>query len=485
MHSLLQSYKDSERNKLIKSVVWDLQEDVIIAGIRAMGILERQVTTPLMQMLDSSLHVVDTSSYYTRTHEKIKQFMVDPTEILHGQTVLFEDFPPVKDKLWDTLFKPVSEDIEDLTRQALVIICHSLSLCIHQQLVDHLPGGKLHNASDKIRSETKTCPKHNLAPEYVFSYLDRKKREMPNANTITIEGIVLWSLNSTLSYLDSLGNGTSEKLIKKAMSNRKEALLKYRERRQEIKKQTAQKLRDQEQKKKDKEVKQMEDIQKYTAEATQYKLCTKVEHITELIDLVQEAYITTSQTNVQNKVQEAVKTQIRYYKSVTISKKLDCKLFHMTHDKKALTTEQLVSNLAKILQYFANPTDEDCANEPGPSVTDTEKDARRDELKRKFTFTGTSPTKRKKKNPFPGDDMVGKRISVKFMTSGGKRHRFYKGYVLRKSTNTDLHEYLEDDDQQYMGKMDFYTIRFDPPEDDPLCCFPLEKEWNEDCLNLI
>ena len=134
----------------MKSVVWDLQEDIILTGKRAMGLLEQKVTTPPMQMLESPLHVANTSSYYTRTHERIKQFMVDPTELLHGQMVLFEDYHPVKDKLWDSLFQLVAAEIEDLTKQALIIICHSLSLCIQRQLVDHLPGGKFHNASERI-----------------------------------------------------------------------------------------------------------------------------------------------------------------------------------------------------------------------------------------------------------------------------------------------------------------------------------------------
>ena len=231
----------------------------------------------------------------------------------------------------------------------------------------------------------------------------------------------------------------------------------------------------------------MADIQRYTAEAIKYKLCTKVDDITYLVDMVQEEHIGKPQSTIQNKVQEAVKSQIKYYKSVSISKRLNYKLFHMSHEKKPLTTEQLVSNLAKILEYFSKEEDEVEAHDvAGLSVLATsEKDAKREELKRKFSFTGASPTKRKKRSPFPGDVLIEKRISVKFMTAGGKRHRFYKDYVLRKSTNEDLHEYLEEDDQQYGGKMDFYTIRFDPPEDDPLCCFPLEKEWNDDCLNLI
>ena len=68
----------------------------------------------------------------------------------------------------------------------------------------------------------------------------------------------------------------------------------------------------------------------------------------------------------------------------------------MSHDKKALTTEQLVSNLAKILQQFNKDIDGDHVDVPGPSTVDTsEKDARHKELKRKFAYTGALPTKPK------------------------------------------------------------------------------------------
>ena len=205
--------------------------------------IERQITSPLMKMLDSNLHIMDTSSYYTRTFEKVKQMMVDPTEVLHGQTLLFPDFPPDKDKLWNALFKPVSSELEDLTKQALIIIAHSLFLCMKRQVSDHLPGGKYHESSERLRKETQACPLHNLAPEWLFSHLDRKQREMPNANTIYMEGVILWSLNDTLTYLDSLENNESQTLIQKSMQNREAALKAYRIKREEIKQKVVQKLR--------------------------------------------------------------------------------------------------------------------------------------------------------------------------------------------------------------------------------------------------
>ena len=239
MKTLVNSYSEQEQNRLVKSCRWDMEEDIILAGIRAMGMIERQLTSPLMQMLDSNIHIMDTSSYYTRLFEKVKQMMIDPTEILHGQTLLFADFPPDKDKLWDALFKLVSSEQEDLTKQAVIIIAHSLFLCMKRQVSDHLPGGKYHQPPERLRKETRTAPKHNLAPEWLFSHLDRKQREMPNANTLTMEGVILWTMNDTLSYLDSLEDSESHTLIERSIQNRKAALEAYRKKRDEIRRKVA------------------------------------------------------------------------------------------------------------------------------------------------------------------------------------------------------------------------------------------------------
>ena len=151
---------------------WDLDDEIILGGIQ-----EKQLTTPLMNMLERQLQVMDTSMYCKCVFEKMKQWMADPSELLRGQVLLFPDFPPDRDERWDVLFALVSEVVEDYTKQALIIMTHSLCLCLQCQLTDPFPGGKYFEASDRLRSETNTCQKHNLAPEYLFSILNRKERE--------------------------------------------------------------------------------------------------------------------------------------------------------------------------------------------------------------------------------------------------------------------------------------------------------------------
>ena len=222
----------------------------------------------------------------------------------------------------------------------------------------------------------------------------------------------------------------------------------------------------------------MDNIRKSTVKASEYKLCEKEEDVTELVDMVTEAHEQLPKKSVEQKICEAITSQIRFYKSVNFSSKIDYKLFHLSHDKKNFTTEELKNNLIKILEFYQRDK-ETASKDNGPSTSnDVNKEERINNLKKKYTFNGTSPTKKRRvKDPFPGDDIVGKRISLKFKNTGATRHHFYKGIVMRSSSNADLEEYMEEDDEQYVGKMGFYTVRFDPPHDSELFCYPLENEW--------
>ena len=486
MLSLFNTFDESQKNKLVKSVMYDLTDNVVLSGIRAMGLLEKQVTTPLMDMLDSSIHVMDTSQYYTRVYDKVKEWMIDPTQLLVGEVVLFEDFPPNKDEQWDALFAPVSAEVEDFTRQCLVIVCHSLCLCMTRQLADHLPNGRFFEADARIRRETQNCPKHNLAPEWLFSALDRKKREMPNATTCTIEGIILWSTNKTLDFLQALEKEKENELISAAMKSRKKVRERYSKRREEIRKAKAQKLREQEERNIAKASKKMADIQIATENVTQYMLCKKADDIELLKQKVREMHAECDDARLQELIMDAIKNQLRYYRHVNFSSKIDYSLFFFTKNKESLSLNQLVENLQKVLHFYADETDPGNENIASSSTARQDRESRMDALKRKLLKNSNeSPSKKQKLAPFPGDDIIQKRIRHKYLSKGGKRHCYYKGTVLRKSTNNEKEEYMDPEDECHIGVLDFYTVQYDAPHDNDLYTLPLEKDWNDGCIHLI
>ena len=144
-----------EANMFVRCLRADFEDDIILAGMRAMGMICQHISTPLMKMVESNdIHVIDTDKYYTRLRDKVKDWMNDPSPILNDSALLFPDFPPAKNDVHKSLYAATTESIENHTRQALSILFHNFMVCITRQVVDHLPGGRFHNASDAIRKQT-------------------------------------------------------------------------------------------------------------------------------------------------------------------------------------------------------------------------------------------------------------------------------------------------------------------------------------------
>ena len=78
----------------------------------------------------------------------------------------------------------------------------------------------------------------------------------------------------------------------------------------------------------------MENIRKSTIKASEFKLCEKVEDITELVSMVAEAHEQLPKKSAEEKICEAITSRIHFYKSVNFSSKIDYKLFHFSHAKK-------------------------------------------------------------------------------------------------------------------------------------------------------
>ena len=60
-------------------------------------------------------------------------------------------------------------------------------------LVDHLPGGVHDKPSEEKRCQTQSVPKTNTVSERDFAQLDRFLRVKPNATTVALESLILFS----------------------------------------------------------------------------------------------------------------------------------------------------------------------------------------------------------------------------------------------------------------------------------------------------
>ena len=170
---------------------------------------------------------MDTANYYTRLHECVRTWMTNPQDLLDDTAIMFDDFAPQKNDIHEALYADVDEDTEFNTRHAVSIILHNLFVCITRQLEDHLPGGKYHKPGDNVIKETKTCPKDNVAGERVFAGLDYLKRKSPNISALAMQGVLLWSMNKTSTFLNECSPPKRDELVKKAIKSHKNVVKLY------------------------------------------------------------------------------------------------------------------------------------------------------------------------------------------------------------------------------------------------------------------
>ena len=462
-----------QKNQLIRSVMYDLEDNIILGGIRAMGIINSHITQPLMRMLDKNdIHVMTQANI---THSFM---MVNPQELLVDSAVMFADFVPLCDDVHKAIYTVINEDVEFYTHQALSIILHNMFVCIKRQLEDHLPGGKYHNTGADLRQETTTCPKDNVAAERVFAGLDYLKRKSPNMSAFAMQGVLLWSQNKTAQYIDACSPEERKQLMNSAIKNRKHIVRLYQEKVSNIK---VQRTKEVEERKKAQETKERQLVTQIVLNTENaIKLCGFICKTADDVDKL-------LQQKLDESARAALLAQIRYYKSVNRGV-VKGSLFFVTAGGKQLTTEELSSRLKEILVKLNNPADEIYVETASTSASQelSNKEQNRAELKEKLLakLKTKSSTGTKRKNPFP-QDIINKRIRHTCLSPCGKRLDVYKGRVVRESTPKDIDELMEEEYRSYQEQgYTFYTIIYDPPYNQ-LFTYPLKKEWDDDDLLAI
>jgi len=84
------------QNKLLKAVLDDANNELYISGCRALGLIDKFITGPLWKILESSLHILDTSTYFTKLLEFLAESGEDASEFLTGEKVPFQTLPSTK-----------------------------------------------------------------------------------------------------------------------------------------------------------------------------------------------------------------------------------------------------------------------------------------------------------------------------------------------------------------------------------------------------
>ena len=160
--------------------------------------------------------------------------MEDSSPLLFDQKPGFEGVDVLKDDVYNALFAPQSEQLDQFTQMALQIIVGNFCLTTIARQMESVLEGNLHNPSDELREETKNAPTTNAASERVFSSFDRLIRERPHATTLNLESTILFETNQTAAWLSGLDDSTKKHYMEIARKSAKTVLKDYRKRKMDI-----------------------------------------------------------------------------------------------------------------------------------------------------------------------------------------------------------------------------------------------------------
>ena len=103
-----------------------------------------------------------------------------------------------------------------IVQEILQVIFKSFYILCECLLVDHLPGGVHDKPSEEKRCQTQSVPKTNTVSERDFAQLDRFLREKPNATTVALESLILFSNNKTREWLQQKSDEQKAKIFASA-----------------------------------------------------------------------------------------------------------------------------------------------------------------------------------------------------------------------------------------------------------------------------
>ena len=327
-------------NQLLRAVLSDIQVPEHLAGCKALGLVNKVVTCPLWRILETSdISILEMNEYFQMLVTHLDLWSLDSTDVLSGNAIIFPDFSPSEDEIWKSL--TASSEYDVIAQELLQTLFSSFSVLLSRLLHDHLPGGELDNPSHQLQEETKSVPKTNTVSERDFAKLDRLLREKPNATTLSLEAMILFTNNQTASWLRAKPIEEVQELMKKARSKAPEFKHQYEERRKRMHEERIELLR----------AKQLAVL------AAQERSVKQKEQLTQ--DIIKyglwqsSAQISDGLHQLKSKTEKfkALKAQLNFRKKVLQQVPLNKEIFFTTRNGKQLTIEEISSNLALLLQH--------------------------------------------------------------------------------------------------------------------------------------
>ena len=139
----------------MQSVLADANVDEFVAGIRALGLINKFITVPLWRVIeDNSITILDMNNIYTSMRDLLKLWSQDATPLLSGEANLFGARRIRRDEVFLQLIEDSKNN--DLTIEVLQVLLKGFYLTMERMLVDHLPGGSHDTPSEAQQFQTKS-----------------------------------------------------------------------------------------------------------------------------------------------------------------------------------------------------------------------------------------------------------------------------------------------------------------------------------------
>jgi E1A/CREB-binding protein len=240
-----------DENLLMKAVNADLNVEQYLAGARALGVIDKVLTTPLWRVIERTGHVSGLNERYERLCECLERWAKDATSVLHGEEVLFDDVQMKKDDVYESLINVDVMTVQVLEKLFAAFVCKLRAL-----VSDHMVGGVNTGMDDVRLKETESVPCTNVDCERDFGMLDRMMREKPRAYTCAYEGVMMFSKNGTSQWLQGMNETDVQEVCEKARKSVDDQMVVFKRRMAVIGAERASKL---EQKKSDRERKEVKE----------------------------------------------------------------------------------------------------------------------------------------------------------------------------------------------------------------------------------
>ena len=141
METYLLHHHPGTLNRLLQAVLSDLQVSHFVAGIRALGIIDKIFTRSFWRHLESSsVSILKMSDTYSKMKDKFEKWSKDAQIVMDNEDLLFPSFTNNDESVAKVLFQS-APDADVMTQEVLQLLFQSFAITLQRLVIDHLPGG--------------------------------------------------------------------------------------------------------------------------------------------------------------------------------------------------------------------------------------------------------------------------------------------------------------------------------------------------------